>query len=161
MKIKTLWKFRTAKFYHQYERMYSPKQCLPVISWLLWLSHIKLTWTILMTPEGLSICCSLEREWSGCIVPFLQGSRFQNLIFSSELIYLPSPCWDEIIILTLQVKKLRHMELKGLLTTRGWAGLPWPHCLRWPPCALQTRHVIATHYGNLNPGSTAGCFLSL
>lgn len=50
------------------------------------------------------------------------------------------------------------MELKGLLTPRAWADLPWPHCLRWPPCALQTRHVIATHYGNLNPGSTAGFF---
>lgn len=127
------------------------------------ISYIKLTWTILMTPGGVVhlLVAWKENGVDVLTVPFLQESEFQNLIFSSEWIYLPSPCWDKIIILILQVKKLRHMELKGLLTPRGWAGLPWPHCLRWPPCALQTRHVIATHYGNLNPGSTAGYFFSL
>lgn len=44
-----------------------------------------------MTVGGL-FAGSLEGEWNGYTVPFLQGSEFQNLVFPSEWIYLPSPC---------------------------------------------------------------------
>lgn len=47
-----------------------------------------------MTPGGVVhlLVAWKENGVDVLTVPFLQESEFQNLIFSSEWIYLPSPC---------------------------------------------------------------------
>ena len=89
MKIKKSKKFRTAKFYRQYEKrdraefeiMYPPKQCLSVITWLLW---CQFHWTNLNCSDYSTVfqfVHNLEGEQNECTIPILQEVNFRIQYF--------------------------------------------------------------------------------